>query len=406
MSNDSDFTPKVNEALFRPSEWDNYPLKRNDKHTNKIVQPDFAPLGNLDSPDKLPDGFAFTSLDVTDDGCCRRICAFLNANFNKKDDVGCRMSSPAVVKEPKFVFDANHVKWVLNVPANLFPRASEVRAECNIAVVLHGQTKDKERIVGLITTRPITYRIDGRVIYTLEACWLCTTAEFRGKRLAVVLMKECFRRAYRWGVSVGMLFTMSKQLPALPLLGPRPIKLLVRKLQPGIQANKSIDLVRFVNMGDVPRMMKIYRQYIVEKGWRLHREYQRREFEHTFLRRDDVMTYVVRTDRGDVKDFVSLYAMKPCSNIASAEDETKPAAFVHFITFVNEKILELFMQNVMFIMSHNGFGSVYIADLGGVGETLKSKLGFTEAGDMGYMYQFNYNTLSIDSTHSVLSPVL
>src|SRR5271157_6065967 len=50
---------KINEALFRPSEWDDYPLKRDDKHTNKIVQPDFAPFCDADNAEPLPDGFEF-----------------------------------------------------------------------------------------------------------------------------------------------------------------------------------------------------------------------------------------------------------------------------------------------------------------------------------------------------------
>lgn len=377
----------VNEALFRPSEWDDYPLKRDDKHTNKIVQPDFAPFCDITRPEPLPEPFQFVSLDVRDEVSLKRMCTFLNANY----------------KSP-FVFDSKHVRWVLDVPVINFPRSAEVLKGCVICVQ---PTASPDKIVGMIASRPITYRVDGRVVCTLEVGWLCTLQDVRGKRLASVLMKELYRRAYVWGVSVGMLFTIPRQLPALFTVG--PIKMLRRTFaeSESIQPNKNIDLVRFANLRDVSRMMKIYRTYAADQenmAWRLHREYNRREFEHTFLRRGDVMTYVIRTDRGDVKDFVSLYSLTEVGSTAVP----KTVAYVQFISFLNEKLLELFMQNVLFIMSRNNFSAVYIADLSGVGEVLRTKLGFEDVEDssQNYMYQFNYNTTTIDVSQSTISPIL
>ena len=42
-------TSTINESLFRQSELDDYPLKRDDKHTNKIIQPEFSPLNSENS---------------------------------------------------------------------------------------------------------------------------------------------------------------------------------------------------------------------------------------------------------------------------------------------------------------------------------------------------------------------
>jgi GNAT superfamily N-acetyltransferase len=382
----------VNEALFRPSEWDDYPLKRDDKHTNKIVQPDFAPFCDVTKPEALPDSFQFSSIDVRDENSLKRMCNFLNANYKYT-----------------FVFDTTHVRWALDVPVANFPRSAEVLKGCVICV---HPTSSPDKLVGLIASRPITYRVDGRVICTLEVAWLCTLQVIRGKRLASVLMKELYRRAYVWGISVGMLFTIPRQLPALFTVG--TIKMVRRVFTSSdaeaIHPNKNIDLVRFANLRDVSRMMKIYRKYAADQensGWRLHREYNRREFEHTFLRRGDVMTYVIRTDRGDVKDFVSLYSLTESGS--SSTEPTKTIAYIQFISFLNDKLLELFMQNVLFIMHRNKFSAVYIADLGGVGETLRTKLGFEDVPEnmiaSGYMYQFNYNTNTIDAAQSTISPM-
>ncbi len=368
----------VNEALFRPSEWDDYPLKRDDKHTNKVVQPDFAPFCDVDKPEPLPQGFSFVNLNLSDDTTVKKMCVFLNANY----------TSP-------FDFDPIRIKWTLNVPANNFPRANRIHPVFCVTAA--------DTIAGIIAGRPITYRIDGRVVCTLEVVWLCTLQNLRSKRLAAVMMKEFYRRAHGCGVSTGMLFTLPRQLPALHAVGPiRMLRRVIVESTPP-QPNKNIDLVRFANLRDVSRMMKIYRKYASDHeamGWRLNREYNRREFEHTFLKRGDVMTYVIRTDRGDVKDFISIYELTETVS-------KKKVAYIHFVSYASEKILELFLQNVLFIMSSNKFSAVYIADIAGVGETLKSKLQFQEAPtDPGFMYQFNFNTVSISPAQLQIAPIL
>lgn len=366
----------VNEALFRPSEWDDYPLKRDDKHSNKIVQPDFAPFNSTDEPENLPGGFAFIALDAADETTLKTITEFLNENY-----------------EGPFKFSADHVKWVLNVPSISFPRIIDIRnaGGCVLGVA----TSESKKLVGLIAARPITYTVDARVVCSLEVVWMCTIAQLRGKRLASVMMKELYRRAHKWGVDIGMIFCVPRQLPALFTVG--PIRILGRQLLPTNppKPNKNIGLVRFANKRDVTRMMKIYKKY--REHWRLHREYNKREFEHTFLSRSDVMTYVIRTDRGDIKDFVSLFELE----LKSGEK----VALVHFVSYLTDKLLELFMQNILFIMFRNKFDAVYIADVNGVGAPLTSTLSFAPVSDCPptYLYQFNYNTTVIPPNESQLA---
>lgn len=374
---------KVNDALFRPSEWDDYPMKRDEKHINKVIQPDFAPLTDASRPEPLPSGYTFGSLDINDDVSANKLCVFLNANY-----------------EGPFEFEVKYLRWVLN-------GVSFVNGNGRIGSIIVCVTAPaaaSARLVGVVCARPIVYRVDGRVIQTLEVGWLCTLAELRGKRLASMLMKEMYRRAHQSQLDCGMIFGMTRQLPSLPLVN--ETKVLYRSLEgeTPIEATKNIDLIRFANMRDISRMMKIYRNYatlkvgksaeagatITETRWRLHREFTRREFEHVFLRRGDVSTYVIRTDRGDVKDFVSMSTL----NLDSKAEPKQKIAYIHFISYVNDKLLELFMQNVLYILSRNGFAGAYIEDVNGVGEVCRSKLGFHEKYSKWY-YQFNYNTKSI-----------
>lgn len=361
---------KVNESLFKPSEWDDYPMKRDDKHFNKIIQSDFVPLTDSTKPEPLPANFVFGSIDLTNDAAMSRLCLFLNSNFNSL-----------------FELDIKHLKWVLDVPTAPDAKVSHL----SVVTVC---VASSEKIVGAVCSRPITYKIDGRVIQTREIGWLCTLKELRGKRLASMLMKEMYRRCHLSLIDCGMIFCMTRQLPGLPIVGES--NLLVRTFSPGeVKATKNIDLIRFANMRDVSRMMKIYRGYTSAGRWRLHREYTRREFEHCFLRRGDVSTYVIRTERGDVKDFISL-------TTSYSNGEKKKSAIIRFISFLNDKLLELFMQNVMYVLCSSGYDAVYIEDVNGVGDVCRSKLGF-QVSQQRWYYQYNYNSKTVPLDQTQLS---
>jgi hypothetical protein len=178
--------------------------------------------------------------------------------------------------------------------------------------------------------------------------------------------------------------------------------MLGRELDPANppKPNKNIGLVRFANRRDITKLMKIYKKY--REHWRLHREYNKREFEHTFLNRGNVLTYVIRTDRGDVKDFVSLF------ELPAADGSDRKIAYVHFVSYLNDKLLELFMQDVLFIMFRNKFNAVYIADVNGVGNVLTNTLNFSPVTDypVNYLYQFNYNTQTIPTNESQITCAL
>ena len=370
----SNLNIKVNESLFKPSEWDDYPLKRDDKHANKIVQPEFVPFSNSCT---LPAGFEFVSLDVRKDEVIAAITEFLNANYYPEENGNA------------LLFDSEHVKWTLRVPTTHFERKSSFLGHTVVGVA----AAQKGTLVGLIASRPIVYRVDSRLVYSLEVGWLCTLEKLRGKGLASVLMKELYRRAHQWGLDTGMLFAVPKQLPALFVVG--PVHTYRKRLDKRIpEPTKHIDLIRFANLRDVTKMMKIYKKY--RERWRLHREYNRKEFEHTFLKRGCVFTYVIRNDRGDVLDYVSLYPLQTRSG--------ESIAYVHFVSFSKEKLLQLFLHNLLFILRKNKFSEIHIPDVGGVTGAVEDGLAFERIPSSDrYFYQFNYNTQVIDVSQSQIS---
>lgn len=364
---------EVNEALFAPSEWDDYPLKRDDKHQNRVVEPDFCPFGEGETP--LPSGFRFAALRLDADEDVRRACAFLNEHG----------------PETRYHVSPARMRHALDVPCRNFPNAALVRETCALFAV---ETAGADpAIVGVIASRPITYRIDLQTVCTLEVGWLCTHAKTRGKRLAAILMKEMYRRAHAVGVDVGMLFSLPGRIPALATCG--PVDVLCYELgQDEPMPTKNIDNIRFANKRDASKLLKIYRRY--QERWRMHREMTGREFRHWHLERGNVSTYVMRTDRGDVKDFASLLELR-------APDSEQRVAFVQTITYVNKPLLRVFLQNLVYIAQRCGFARLVLCDVHNVGETA-TELGFSPTGQRYWMYLFNYNTLAIGASQQQITP--
>ncbi len=349
-------------VFYKPSEWDIYPMKRDEKYINKIIDLDYC-VNTTEL--ELPDGFTLITMDVDNDIELKDVCEFLNRNYSSKMKM----------------FDLNICRWLLSTNhCESFPRIKDAR-QCIFFC------RYQNIIVGSVAARPVTYRVDGRLVCTLEVLWVCVAHELQSRKLGVLLMKELHRRAEIAGLTIGMIFMTPKHLSALPVVG--PMKMLMRKVDKSDKSNKSIDMIRIATHRDVNKMMKIYKQYSCRNvddplHQRLYCEYNRNEFEHKFLYRDVVLTYVVCTVTGELKDFVSL-VLYP-NNVV----------YVQYVSFANEKILEIFMQNVLYIVAQMGYKVVYIRDVGGVGIPLKNSLRFEEQND-AFLYQFNYNTMSIDN---------
>jgi len=368
-------TSTINESLFRQSELDDYPLKRDDKHTNKIIQPEFSPLNS--EMEVLPEGFVFSELSLENDEDFQKVSDFLNANYTSSLE---EIESTEDAKY--FTYSPEYVKWVLAIPGPIR----------SIVLCVMGKTK----VNGIICARPICYRVDNRVIRSYEVGWLCSSVNLRKKRLAAVMMKELYRRiqAAEYARDVGLIFSVTdRQLPCLHIVG--PTHFLYKSIDDMAKPNKSINLIRFANRRDISRMMKLYKSY--QNKWRMYREYNQLEFEHCFLKRGDVSTYVVRTDKGDVKDFISMSTLNTPNK--------GPIAHVHFVSFLNDKLLELFVQNILYILSKNGYSGIYIEDINGVGEVLKAKLDFKETHTHWY-YQYNYNTKQIPANETQISSLM
>ena len=72
----------VNSKMFQPSIWDDFPMKRNNRLMNYVIQSDFE----IDLPEriKLPKGFQFIELNVNDHS--NKIAKFLNEQYTESSE--------------------------------------------------------------------------------------------------------------------------------------------------------------------------------------------------------------------------------------------------------------------------------------------------------------------------------
>ncbi len=171
-----------------------------------------------------------------------------------------------------------------------------------------------------------------------------------------------------------------------------------------IKPTNDIHQIRLANKRDIDELMKIYQHYNNSKKYRMYRMYNKKEFEHLFLpKKDMVYTYVLTNSSGQIKDFVCIN-MFDCHDTASGT--TKKIAYVYYISFLNEMLLQLFMKNILYILKESGVDSVWCHEWFGVSQVLCESLSFeprsiTDKG-IGW-YAFNYNTKVIQQSECGLN---
>jgi glycylpeptide N-tetradecanoyltransferase len=154
-----------------------------------------------------------------------------------------------------------------------------------------------------------------------------------------------------------------------------------------IQPTEDLQLIRFANLEDVPIMMNIYEEYC--QKYRLCQTMNREEFEHYFLPNNEmIFTYVITNVQGEIKDFISLHAFWT--------KRGEKNAYVFYVSFINELLLEHFMRNVLFIMKSNGFDMIFANDVMGISDVLSKQLDFKSLDEICNYYVFNYNTQTIE----------
>jgi L-amino acid N-acyltransferase YncA/ribosomal protein S18 acetylase RimI-like enzyme len=371
---------EINQRLFKRSFWDQLPMKRNNKHTNKTIRPDFDWDYSNNTFTKeavsLPRGYEWFYVNFSDEKELQTVCDFIHLHFNHSR-----------------VYTTSYMKWLFSSPT--WKRTNATLSMQNSIIGV--RTKNQQKIVGLISYRPIVYRIDNQHIQTFYIDFLCVHTHLRGKHLSKVLMKECFRTISQSSGTTGLLFHTKLSMPFYPIVQPASCLVYSFDKHKPIKPSKDLNLIRFATKEDLPKMLDIYNQY--SNRFRLQQSMTLEELEYYMLPANEhfVHTYVITNSLGEIKDFVCIY-----SHYSSTG---KHVAYVHTITFINDLLLKLFTQNILYILQTNGFKEVVVSNIKKVSSTLE-KLGFEETDQKTYTYIFDYNTKTIATQDCSLAPLL
>lgn len=150
---------KINKSVFKPSFWDSAPMKRNNQEKNQIISLDYAP-DSISEPE-LPTGYEWVDFDPHCEADLVAMTEFLNKHYQKFDKEYKREYVKWILTSPTY----SQYKRLENVPMST--RCVGVRASTNGAVV------------GLITARPVMYKIDAKYIQTFTVDFLCTHKQLR-----------------------------------------------------------------------------------------------------------------------------------------------------------------------------------------------------------------------------------
>lgn len=122
------------------------------------------------TPLQLPEGFEWTTIDLSDDKIIQEVYELLKENYVEDSDNTLR-----------FKYSIAFLRWALTPPGYVKEWIIGVRV-----------TKNK-KLVGFISGIPVNVTVKGKTTPMAEINFLCVHKKLRSKRLAPVLIKEVTR---------------------------------------------------------------------------------------------------------------------------------------------------------------------------------------------------------------------
>ena len=309
--------------------WDTQPVPKlgesiSDVDVNDVIEPNKPSSALRQEPFKMPEGFAWSDLDVTSEDILKEIYTLLNENYVEDDDAMFR-----------FDYSMPFLEWALTPPNYDTSFHLGVRNE-----------RSGSKLMAFITGVPATAVVRGKPVRVVEINYLCVHKRLRTKRLAPVLIKEITRRVNLKGVFQAV-YTAGVVLPK-PVASCRyyhrsldPKKLIeigFSRLMPRMTMARTIKLyklpdrpvcgrLRAMTPDDVPQAHALLSNYLSK--FALAPKLDVDEFAHWVLPRPGVIDSFVVDDgtaAKNVTDLCSFYHL-PSTVIGHEKHSTLKAAY-------------------------------------------------------------------------------
>lgn len=369
--------------------WDTQPVPHDEVvvDANGPIEPNRPSSELRQEPFKMPAGFEWSALDVTDEKVLREIYTLLNENYVEDDDATFR-----------FDYKMPFLTWALTPPG--------FRDEFHVGV-----RTASGRLMAFITGVPAEMSVRGTLVKTVEINYLCVHKKLRSKRLAPVLIKEITRRVNLHGIFQAV-YTAGVVLPKpvascrywhRSLDAKKLIEVGFSRLTPRMTMARTIKLYKLpeelkhplvpLDAAHVESARQLVMTYL-EKNFSLHPVFSKEEFEHVFVPRDGVIDCFVKIDDDDnVTDLISYYHL-PSTVIGNDKHSLLNAAYSYYNVATSVDLADL-MRDALVCAKRAGMDVFNALDIMENGTFLKDlKFGIGD-GNLQY-YLYNWRTAPLD----------
>ena len=303
------------------------------------------------SPIKMPDGFEWVEVNVTNDAEILAISDFLHKHYVTDGTFRLDYSVPLL-------------RWAMTPPG--------FRKDWHISI------KHNNRLVGLISAVPLSCRVRGRAVPMVEINFLCVHEKYRDKRIAPALIAEITRRVNLANVWQAV-FTAGVSLPQIPVSTCRyyhrplnPRKLIAIKF---CHQSPKLTLAGTIKLYDLPKTTAMVYRPLERRDYEsarallknylskfeLHIEFSESEFEHYFMPRENVMYSFVIERKGVITDFVSFYRLP--SSVSGEQHHKTLEACYSFYNVATSMPWDALMRDALILGKSLGFDVFNALDL-------------------------------------------
>ncbi|EYE94860.1 glycylpeptide N-tetradecanoyltransferase swoF [Aspergillus ruber CBS 135680] len=316
--------------------WQTQPVQRFDEDFSKEVAE--GPIKMIDpervskEPDRLLEGFEWTTLDLTNQEELQELWDLLTNHYVEDDNAMFR-----------FRYSQSFLHWALMSPG--------WRKEWHVGV---RATKSK-KLVASISGVPTEIRVRDQKLKVTEINFLCIHKKLRSKRLAPVLIKEITRRCYLNGIYQAI-YTGGTLLPTpvsscryyhRPLDWLKLYEVGFSPLPHGSTKARQISKnhlpyvtstpnLRPMEVKDIDAVQELLERY--EKRFDLNQAFNREEIEHWLLNKPEqkdqvVWSYVVEDpETHKITDFFSFYNLESTVIQHPKHDNVRAAYLYYYAT--------------------------------------------------------------------------
>mmetsp|Transcript_27113 Transcript_27113/g.52564 ORF Transcript_27113/g.52564 Transcript_27113/m.52564 type:complete len:411 (-) Transcript_27113:180-1412(-) len=339
--------------------WNTQPVPQAEREPDKHGEIETKKVEDIrKDPLRLPSGFIWCSVDITDEKQVGEVYKLLSENYVEDDYSTFR-----------FDYSREFLQWALTPPDYIEDFHVGVRGKKN------------GKLYGFITGIPASVQVYKTEKKMVEINFLCVHKKLRSKRLAPVLIREITRRVNLTDVWQAV-YTAGKVLP-MPVahnrywhrsLNPRKlINIGFSQLQPLMTIGRTVKLYQLPNTPQIPGLRAYNPSTDAKKvhtlltnflaKFKLHPKFTVDETAHWFTPREGVVyAYVVEGGNGKITDLISFYSL-PSTILNHKKYKTLRAAY-GFYNVASEKTgWEKLMNDALILAQKAKFDVFNILDV-------------------------------------------